>query len=48
MTTNNFISSGVYAYESGPTSTTTWRATIRNVTGPAFTMTVWAICVNAS
>lgn len=47
ITTNTFISSGVYQYESGPISTTTWRATIRNVNGGPFQVTVWAVCVNA-
>jgi hypothetical protein len=47
VTTNSFSSSGVYLYESGPISTTTWRATIRNVTAAPFPMTVTAICATS-
>ncbi|MFE0089905.1 hypothetical protein [Streptomyces sp. NPDC058991] len=41
------MSSGVYLYESGPISNTTWRSTMRN-TGSSFNVTVRAICANAS
>ncbi|MEV1053877.1 hypothetical protein [Streptomyces sp. NPDC049887] len=42
------MSSGVYLYESGPISNTTWRSTMRNTTGSSFNVTVRAICANAS
>ncbi|AWI32993.1 hypothetical protein DDW44_10545 [Streptomyces tirandamycinicus] len=48
LNTNTFISSGVYLYESGPISNTTWRSTMRNTTASTFSVTVRAICANAS
>lgn len=48
LNTSTFISSGVYLYESGPINNTTWRSTLRNTTGSSFSVTVRAICANAS
>ncbi|MEU6705635.1 hypothetical protein [Streptomyces wuyuanensis] len=47
LNTNTFVSSGVYLYESGPISNTTWRGTMRNTTGSSFSITVRAICALA-
>lgn len=44
---NTPVRSGVYLYESGPISSTTWRSTMRNTTGSSLSVTVRAICANA-
>ncbi|WP_042381140.1 hypothetical protein [Streptacidiphilus melanogenes] len=44
VTPNNYISSGVYVYEAGPISDTSYRGTIRNTTRTTFQVTAKAIC----
>ncbi|GGX78905.1 hypothetical protein GCM10010510_24820 [Streptomyces anandii JCM 4720] len=47
ITTNTFISSGVYVYETAPVNSTTWRGTIRNATQSTFPVTVKAVCARS-
>ncbi|MET7719650.1 hypothetical protein [Streptomyces mirabilis] len=44
ITADNFVSSGVYVYETQPTSATTWRGTIRNASAITFHVSTKAVC----
>ncbi|MFK4146945.1 hypothetical protein [Streptomyces sp. NPDC004065] len=46
ITADNFVSSGVYVYETQPTSATAWRGTIRNTTGITFQVITKAVCAS--